>query len=142
MNGTKHLSKLALSVCAALPLVAAASQTTPVRGLHDNSSTYIALQNATIVTEPGKKLENATLVINNGKVVAVARNNRAPEGARVIDASGHTIYPALLTPTVTTGFRLLKSQIVLRTAVLRRNTITSAKVVMQQMMQFTHKWIG
>lgn len=96
MNGTKHLSKLALSVCAALPLVAAASQTTPVRGLHDNSSTYIALQNATIVTEPGKKLENATLVINNGKVVAVARNNRAPEGARVIDVSGHTIYPGFI----------------------------------------------
>ncbi|RWU11697.1 amidohydrolase [Pseudidiomarina gelatinasegens] len=96
MNGTKHLSKLALAVCAALPLVAAASQTTPVRGLHDNSSTFIALQNATIVTEPGKKLENATLVINNGKVISVSSNNRAPEGARVIDASGHTIYPGFI----------------------------------------------
>src|SRR5690606_33679212 len=96
MNGIKPFSRLALSVCAALPLLAVAGQTTPVRGLHDNSSTYIALQNATIVTEPGKKLENATLVINNGEVVAVARNNRAPEGARVIDASGHTIYPGFI----------------------------------------------
>src|SRR5690554_7519857 len=96
MNGTKHLSKLALAVCAALPLVAVASQTTPVRGLHDNSSTFIALQNATIVTEPGKKLANATLVIRNGKVVSVVKNNRAPEGARVIDASGHTIYPGFI----------------------------------------------
>ena len=96
MNGTKHLSKLALAVCAALPLIAAASQTTPVRGLHDNSSTFIALQNATIVTEPGKKLENATLVIRHGKIVAVVQNNQAPEGARVIDASGHTIYPGFI----------------------------------------------
>ncbi|WP_417664448.1 amidohydrolase family protein [Pseudidiomarina donghaiensis] len=96
MNGKKHLSKLTLAVCAALPLVAAASQTTPVRGLHDNSSSYVALQNATIYTEPGKKLENATLVIRNGKIVSVAKNNRAPEGARVIDASGHTIYPGFI----------------------------------------------
>lgn len=96
MHGTKHLSKLALAVCAALPLVAVASQTTPVRGLHDNSSTFVALQNATVVTEPGKKLENATLVIRNGKIVSVVKNNRAPEGARVIDATGHTIYPGFI----------------------------------------------
>src|SRR5690554_2589022 len=96
MSGTKHLSKLALAVCTALPLVAAASQTTPVRGLHDHSSTFVALQNATIVTEPGKQLENATLVIQNGKIVSIVRNNQAPAGARVIDASGHTIYPGFI----------------------------------------------
>ena len=96
MNGTKHLSKLTLAVCAALPLVAGASQTTPIRGLHDHSSTFVALQNATIYTEPGKKLDNATLVIRNGKIVSVAKNNRAPDGARVIDASGHTIYPGFI----------------------------------------------
>lgn len=96
MNGIKPLSRLALSVCAALPILAAASQTTPVRGLHDNSSTFIAIQNATIVTEPGKKLENATLVINHGKIVSIARNNQAPAGARVIDASGHVIYPGFI----------------------------------------------
>lgn len=96
MNGTKHLSKLTLAVCAALPLVAGASQTTPLRGLQDNSSTFVALQNATIYTEPGKKIDNATLVIRNGKIVSVAKNNQAPEGARVIDASGHTIYPGFI----------------------------------------------
>lgn len=96
MNGIKPFSRLALSVCAALPLLAVAGQTTPVRGLHDNSSTFIAIQNATIVTEPGKKLENATLVINHGKIVSIARNNQAPAGARVVDASGHTIYPGFI----------------------------------------------
>lgn len=96
MNGTNHFSKLALAVCAALPLVAMASQTTPIRGLQDNSSTYVAVQNATIYTEPGKKIENATLVIRNGKIVSIAKNNRAPEGARVIDASGHVIYPGFI----------------------------------------------
>ncbi len=96
MNGNKYLSKLVLALCAAMPAASMASQTTPVQGLHDHTSTFIALQNATVVTEPGKKLENATLIIRNGKIERIARNNKAPEGARVIDVSGHTIYPGFI----------------------------------------------
>lgn len=96
MNRSNRLSKLALALAAALPAVAIASQTTTVQGLHDNSSTFVALQNATIVTEPGKQLNNATLVIRNGKIVAIERNNQAPAGARVIDLSGHVIYPGFI----------------------------------------------
>ncbi len=96
MSRSTHLSKLALAICAVIPAVSVASQTTPVQGLHDNTPTFVALQNATIITEPGKQLNNATLVIRDGKVIAVDANNQAPAGARVIDASGHTIYPGFI----------------------------------------------
>lgn len=96
MNRSNRLSKLALALAAALPAVAIASQTTTVQGLHDNSPNYVALQNATIVTEPGKQLNNATLVIRNGRIVAIERNGQAPAGARVIDLSGHVIYPGFI----------------------------------------------
>lgn len=96
MISSNRLSKLAVAMCAALPALASASQTTTVQGLHDNSSDYVALQNATIITEPGRALENATLVIRNGKIERINENNRAPDGARVIDVSGHTIYPGFI----------------------------------------------
>ncbi|MCL5050903.1 MAG: hypothetical protein M1473_10345, partial [Firmicutes bacterium] len=61
--------RIASCVLAALGTVAVghshASQTTPVRGLHDNSPSLVALQNATVVTQPGEQLENATIVIEN-----------------------------------------------------------------------------
>ncbi len=96
MNRSNRLSKLALALAAALPAVVMASQTTTVQGLHDNSSTFVALQNATIVTEPGKQLTNATLVIRNGRIISIDRNNQAPAGARVIDLSGHMVYPGFI----------------------------------------------
>lgn len=96
MISSNRLSKLAVAMCAALPALASASQTTTVQGLHDNSSSFVALQNATIVTEPGRSIDNATLVIRNGKIVRINENNRAPEGARVIDLTGHTIYPGFI----------------------------------------------
>ena len=96
MISSNRLSKLAVAMCAALPALASASQTTTVQGLHDNSSSFVALQNATIITEPGRSIENATLVIRNGKIERINENNRAPEGARVVDLTGHTIYPGFI----------------------------------------------
>lgn len=98
MKGTARLASCLLAALGSVGVTASADNTTPVRGLHDNSPTLIALQNATIVTEPGERLENATLVIEHGRIKAVQRNNRAPQGARVIDASGHIIYPGFVDP--------------------------------------------
>lgn len=96
-----HLNGVGLAVMAALSTSvvstsAAADQTTTVQGLFDKTPSLFALQNATIVTEPGKRVENATLVIENGKVKAIATNNQAPAGARIIDVTGHTIYPGFI----------------------------------------------
>lgn len=98
MNRSNHLTGVSLAVLAALGLAqtAMADQTTTVQGIHDKTPSLVAFQNATIVLEPGKQLTNATLVIENGKVRALNRNNEAPAGARLVDASGHTIYPGFI----------------------------------------------
>lgn len=98
MKGNWQLASCVLAALSTVSLGASAAQTTPVRGLHDNSPTLVALQNATIITQPGERLENATLVIENGKIAAVNRNNRVPQGARVINAEGYTIYPGFIDP--------------------------------------------
>src|SRR5690554_1742357 len=98
MKGNWQLASFVLAALGTVSIGASAAQITPVRGLHDNSPTLVALQNATIITQPGERFENATLVIENGKVLAVNRNNRVPEGARIIDAEGYTIYPGFIDP--------------------------------------------
>lgn len=98
MNIRQQLSGVSAAVLTALALVPAvhADQTTRVQGIHQHTPSLIALQNATIITEPGKRFENATLVIEHGKVRAINANNQAPEGARVIDVTGHIIYPGFI----------------------------------------------
>lgn len=50
-----------------------------------------------------KPVENATVVITDGKVVSVAAGGAAPEGARVIDAKGQTVTPGLMHPATQLG---------------------------------------
>ncbi|RUO38085.1 amidohydrolase [Aliidiomarina shirensis] len=85
-------------LAAGLTWTSVADQTTPVQGLYQHNPNLIAFTNATLVTEPGKRLENATLVMENGIIRSIERNNRAPNGARVIDASGYTLYPGFVDP--------------------------------------------
>lgn len=104
MKGNWRPASCLLAALGTVAVSASAAQsTTPVRGLHDNSPTLIALQNATIVTQPGTRYEGATLVIEQGQIRSVNRNNRAPSGARVIDATGYTIYPGFIDPYTSYG---------------------------------------
>lgn len=56
-----------------------------------------ALVGATVVTEPGTRLDDATVVIRNGRIVAVGKAP-PPVGARVHDCKGLTLYPGLIEP--------------------------------------------
>lgn len=89
---------LSAVVAAGVSVLAVADQTTPIRGLHEKNPSFIALTNATVITEPGKSVEHATLVVKDGIIHAINSSNRAPEGARVIDATGYTIYPGFIDP--------------------------------------------
>lgn len=73
-----------------------ADQTSHVYGLHDRSANQIAFTNATIVTEPGKELKNATLIIDDGRIVSVKSGGKVPAGAKVVDLSSHVIYPGFV----------------------------------------------
>ncbi|MDT8368319.1 MAG: amidohydrolase family protein [Longimicrobiales bacterium] len=72
-----------------------ATRTQPVEGIRDNSTGYHALTHARVVVEPGRVLDDATVVIRNGIVQAVGDVD-LPAGARVWDLTGHTIYPGFI----------------------------------------------
>jgi imidazolonepropionase-like amidohydrolase len=70
-------------------------QTAPAPG----QDAAVAFTNATIETT-GKagRIENGTLILRGGKVEAVEKGVKVPDGARVIDAQGKTIMPGILDP--------------------------------------------
>ena len=55
-----------------------------------------AITNARIVTVSGSTIDKGTIVIRNGLIAAVGPNVSAPPDARVIDATGLTVYPGLI----------------------------------------------
>lgn len=73
-----------------------AQKTFPYNGVTDHRDGLYAFTNATIFKTYNEKIENATLVIKNGKVIACGSGARVPSDAVVIDASGKTIYPAFV----------------------------------------------
>ncbi|WP_018630905.1 amidohydrolase family protein [Niabella aurantiaca] len=78
-----------------LTLVSAAQTTFPVNGVADPRSGSYAFINATIIKDPATTLQNATLVIKEGRIVSVG-NGAAPADAVVIDCKGKYIYPSLI----------------------------------------------
>lgn len=91
------LSALCLTFLLATGLNAQqASRTEPVTGMRDNGTGYHALVGARVVTAPGQVIDNATIVIRNGLIQSVGRNQDAPAGARVWDLTGHTVYSGFI----------------------------------------------
>jgi imidazolonepropionase-like amidohydrolase len=74
----------------------AAQQSTPVRALRDNTPGVHALTGARIVVTPGRVLENATLIIRDGRIEAVGNDVRVPPDAIVRDMSGRTLYAGFI----------------------------------------------
>jgi imidazolonepropionase-like amidohydrolase len=64
--------------------------------MRDNGTGYHALVGARVVTAPGQVIEGATIVIRNGLIQSIGRNQDPPAGARVWDLTGHTIYPGFI----------------------------------------------
>lgn len=91
--------RLFLRTLAALFLfqsVALAQQTFPVAAPSDERSGLHAFTNATIYTDFKTRIEGATLLIRDGKVVAAGLNVTVPKDAAVHDCTGKTIYPSFI----------------------------------------------
>jgi imidazolonepropionase-like amidohydrolase len=56
----------------------------------------IVITNATVHTGNGQVLNNASIVIVDGKISAVGTNITAPAGAKTINAQGKQVYPGLI----------------------------------------------
>ncbi len=54
-----------------------------------------AITNATVWTLAGPNLENATVVVRDGKIAAVGTDVKVPRGAEVIDAGGGSVIPGI-----------------------------------------------
>src|SRR5687768_14103345 len=56
----------------------------------------VAFTNARIIPIVGAPIERGTVVVQNGKIIAIGAGVQAPSGATVIDATGKTIMPGLV----------------------------------------------
>ena len=54
------------------------------------------IKNATIIPVEGNPLENADLLIEDGKIAAMGDEIPAPDGTKIIDASGMFVYPGFI----------------------------------------------
>lgn len=92
------LAMTALAATLAPPLSLGAQGDRPV------PATY-AITNARLVTVSGAAIDRGTIVVRDGLIVAIGANVSVPADARVIDGTGHTVYPGLIDAYSTLGLR-------------------------------------
>ena len=73
-----------------------AQKTFPVNGVADIKDGYYAFTNATIIKDANTTLQNATLIIKQGKIVNVGNNLSIPPDAVVVNCEGKFIYPSFI----------------------------------------------
>jgi imidazolonepropionase-like amidohydrolase len=77
-------------------ITAFAQETFPRNDVKDTRTGQYAFTNATIIVDPQTTLQNATLLIKNGRVEQVGNNISVPNGYTIIDLKGKFIYPSLI----------------------------------------------
>ncbi len=90
---TRPFLLLALAACTALP----AQQPVGPNDTAVNPEKTVAIVGGKLLTVSHGVIENGTIVLSGGKIVAVgpSASTPAPAGAQVIDARGMTVYPGL-----------------------------------------------
>ncbi len=96
-NQIKLMRKLLL-LCSILMVMSANAQDYfPTNtGVKTTKNTVVALQNATIYVTPQKIIKKGTLLIKDGKVVAIGKKVQIPSGTKIVDLKGKTIYPSFI----------------------------------------------
>ena len=72
------------------------AQQTPVPAQPATPSTTIAITGGRVLPVSSPPIEKATVIIRDGKIVAVGANVPVPDGARVIDAAGKIVTPGFI----------------------------------------------
>jgi imidazolonepropionase-like amidohydrolase len=91
-------SLLSFSVVFLLLANGFAQKTFPQNGVYDEREGLYAFTNATIFKAWNEKLENATLLIRNGRVESIGAAVIIPKEAVVVDLRGKIVYPAFIEP--------------------------------------------
>lgn len=79
-----------------LPLIASCAALVLVAVLRADAPRVFAITGARIVPAVGPAIERGTVVLRNGLIEAVGASVTPPADARVIDGTGHTVYPGLI----------------------------------------------
>lgn len=90
----------------------AGQETFPVNGTSNPNHTTYAFINARIITDPDNTIENGTLIIRDGMIIAVGTKINLPKGAVITDLKGRSIYPSLIDPYTNYGIAEPKKAIV------------------------------
>ncbi len=85
-----------LLLCCLAILRVAAQETFPVNGTTDPREGYYVFINATIVKDAQTTLQNAVLVIKQGKIVSAGTGIAVPKDAVVVDLKGKYVYPSFI----------------------------------------------
>lgn len=85
-----------------------AQGTFPVNGVADQRDRAYAFVNATIVKDAQTTLTNASLLIKNGKIIAVGSGITVPADAVVIDCKDKFIYPSFIDAYADYGMPVLQ----------------------------------
>jgi len=72
-------------------------------GVQTTDTPVVAFTNATIFITPTNQINNGTLLIKEGKVVAVGKRVAIPKEATVIDLAGKSVYPSFIDPYTSFG---------------------------------------
>ena len=84
--------------CLAMVLFSAGSaqSTFPVNGVSDLRNTVVAFVKATIQADAQTVYANGTLLIQDGKILAVGTDVNIPSAAVIVDCQGKFIYPSFI----------------------------------------------
>lgn len=72
-------------------------------GVKSDNTNYMAFTNAKIHVSPKEVIDNATLLIKDGKVVSVGTSVSVPKNTTIVDLSGKSIYPSFIDMYTTFG---------------------------------------
>jgi len=73
-----------------------AQESFPINGIRDVRSRTFLFTNATIYTNATNKIEAGSMLIKQGKIIAVGNNIAVPADAIVIDCKGKYMYPSFI----------------------------------------------
>ena len=85
-----------VAALAASSTLFAQTPTFPRNGVYDERPEMYAFTNATVYVDAKTVIENTTLFIKSGIVVAVGNDVQLPNGTVIIDLKGKRIYPSLI----------------------------------------------
>jgi len=83
--------------------VAGYGQLAPQIGLRDHTPHYYALTNARVYYQPGRYWPKANIIIKDGRILDAGPKVKLPQGAKIIDMTGKTIYAGFIEPYLPVG---------------------------------------